>query len=170
MKSRKLIYLLFFLFILATTVRSIHIIRYSVSDYPSDAVAYQKIAKELATQGRYWHMGAPTAKWPPIWPFIVAGKFLLFGPGTDGLHAVQLGLSVITIGATFGIAHIIGDWRLGVISAIFLIFDPLHVGFTAMLLSGIPFVAFFTLSLLFYFRIMKSGKLIDLVFLGVLQP
>jgi 4-amino-4-deoxy-L-arabinose transferase-like glycosyltransferase len=132
-----------------------------------DSADYQALAQNILA-GKPYLVTGMLAKRMPGYPIFMAGIYFVFGMRQWAVLLVQ----AVCGGLTAGIAGFLGrriSPLTGLAAGLFTVLDPLSIGFSASLLSEIPFTLTLLLSLLLTVRIMeKPEDLLQWVLLGAL--
>ncbi len=109
----------------------------------SDSIAYEMYAKTLATHGEYGlEPGKPSAFWPPGASAIYALGFKLVGEGYWPAVAINVFFGVAIVVLTGVLAARLLGKRAGAIAATLMALWPVHIQFSTVLASELPFTAF----------------------------
>lgn len=134
-----------------------------------DAAAYDGIARNLlAGYGFASTPGKPTAFWPPLYPFFLAGLYRLLGYQLLWARLAQAFLGAIAVGATAEAARIILGWRVALLTALGMTLYPHLVYFGAWLIAEALYMALLGLALWVAAFLQRQERLIGFAMLGIL--
>ena len=108
----------------------------------SDSLAYDSFAQSLLTgRGFAWSGGEPTAYWPPGTSFLYAGLYWLFGVTYVPIVVVNIAMGAAIIWQTARLAYDTFGVRAAAVAALAMALWPVHVEFTTILASELPYTA-----------------------------
>ncbi|MCK5595714.1 glycosyltransferase family 39 protein, partial [bacterium] len=125
-----------------------------------DAAQYILIAKNIAS-GSGFNMLPDSnllASRAPLFPFILAGIFKLFGTSYWPARIFQVCISSLIPVITYLIGKEIASKRVATMSVSISVFYPFYVFYSAYVLTEILFVFLSCLSLLYLIRFIKTGS------------
>jgi len=109
---------------------------------------YDGVARRLVAGWGYvgfdW---APTAHWPPGYPFLLAAVYWLFGPSLLAAKLANAVLAIVTVVLTYRIGCELGRPRVGLVAAALLALFPGDVLYSPTILSEVLFATLFCASL-----------------------
>ena len=155
-----------YIFLFSVVVRFIYLcffkqnIIYIEHSIFGDAAQYILIAKNIAA-GNGFNMLPDSnllANRAPLFPFILAWIFKLFGTGYWPARIFQVCISSLVPVITYLIGKEITTKRVAIVSAYISIFYPLYIFYSAYLLTETLFVFLSGLSLLYLIKFVKTGS------------
>ncbi len=135
-----------------------------------DTRDYVSLAMRLLGDGSYivqTKTGWVTANRMPGYPLFLAGLFAIFGESLRAVAITQGILSAGIIGLTYAIARRAGP-IVGLLAALLIAVDPLTLGFSAAILSEMPFTLFLLAALWACIRLGAHGRIAWWIALGCL--
>ena len=109
---------------------------------------YDGVARRLvAGLGYVGFDMAPTAHWPPGYPFLLAAVYWLFGPSLLAAKLANAVLATVTVVLTYRIGCELGRPRVGLVAAALLALFPGDILFSPPIMSEALFAALFCASL-----------------------
>ncbi len=131
----------------------------------SDCLVYDQTARMIADYGTFgFEPDKPTTFWPPGASALYAVLFKLFGHSFLPVVALNIALGVAVVYITYALAaHALGH-RPGLIAGLFVALWPMHVQFTTVLASELPFTALLLAGMLVWLKNEKEP--IVRIFLG----
>lgn len=164
---------LILLFILALIFRlwmTASIIGFNQSELTADDAKFEGIGWTLAQTGHYaLNPGEPpTARASPALPLLLAGIYELVGHQRAIAQIVLLIISAATVLPAFLLGKEVGGKGIGILAALWVIFDPFAWIFAGIFYSETLFMFVFSLAALILFRVVKHPWPSRLGLLGVL--
>ena len=134
-----------------------------------DANHYHHLALGLVERGEFASEGKPISLRPPLYPAFVAAVYYLFGPGNFlAVRAVQLVLSLLTVGVVYLLATEAFSQRVGLWAAGLYCFYPSLLVYNNLLLTEVLFTFLFLLGCLAMVRFLRRDTPGYLAAAGVL--
>lgn len=87
---------------------------------------------------------------PPFHPHALALVYILFGYSIEITHIYAITWALIALLFTFKIGHLLGGFKTGIISTVFLAFSPVFFAQSGLVSRDIPLVALVVLTVYFY--------------------
>ncbi|HET7909827.1 MAG TPA: glycosyltransferase family 39 protein [Nitrospira sp.] len=103
----------------------------------------------------------------PAYPLLLAGLYSLVGIRPDAVVAIQIALSAVTMLAASRIASLLFGARAGLLTAIFLVLDPVSLYYSQVMLTETLFAAALTLSVLGMLYVSGHPSLISVSWAGI---
>lgn len=127
----------------------------------SDARAYDILARNVAMGHGYTFdpAGPPTAHWPPGTAFIYGAVYRVFGLSYTPIVVLNVALGATVIGLTIALVVRVLDRRAGIVAGWLVALWPMHVEFTTLLASELPFTALSLGAMLAWLRLDRSPVL-----------
>ncbi|MBN1956496.1 MAG: glycosyltransferase family 39 protein [Anaerolineae bacterium] len=134
-----------------------------------DAGSYDQIARSLlAGNGFSLHEG-PTAFWPPLYPYFLAGLYALFGYHLWIARLVQALLGAIAVGAVYETARLLFGRRVALLAGIGMLLYPHVIYFGAWLIAEALYMALFTVAVWLAIRLQQRPGWLGFGSLGLLM-
>jgi 4-amino-4-deoxy-L-arabinose transferase-like glycosyltransferase len=120
----------------------------------SDSILYHTAARMLVTEGVYgWTPGQPTAYWPPGTSFIYAALYWLFGVSYLPVVVLNIALGVGIVALTIALTGGVLGRRPAMVAGWLTALWPIHVEFTTVLASELPFTFFLLAAVVWWLRL-----------------
>ena len=124
----------------------------------SDSLAYHDFAVTLAQTGAFSELGAPTASWPPGYPWLLSRVYLLFGIHPLAGAVVNLLFSLGICAIAYLIARRIWNESVGRITGVILAIFPSQIFFLNLLVSEYLFSLLFWSAVYLVIRVEQTPK------------
>jgi len=163
---------LLLLFLLGTVMRIIWVLLFPaqpISANVADGIYYLETAKSLATVGRYEFHGKPTAYFPPGYPLYLALVFKLTRSSTfEVAQWANLFLSVLVPLLALWIGRSLGSPRIGHYSAVVLLFSPIQLVWTGIVMSELFFTVLICGAIAVFISWLQRAKGAKLIAAGIM--
>ena len=118
--------------------------------YVGDAKDYDRLAVGLVETGRYLtEAGAPSCLRPPLYPWLVAAGYQLFGvQNHDAIRLAQAALSLVNVVIVYRLGLLLFSGQAAVVAAALFCFYPSMLGFNNLILSETLFTLLASLAVL----------------------
>jgi len=122
----------------------------------TDSQEYHQLALNLVQYRSFSRSSGPPLEpetiRTPAYPVLLSGLYQIVGIRPHGVVVIQIALSLVTMLAGYRIATLLFGARAGLLTAIFLVLDPVSLYYSQVLLTETLFGAALTLSLLWMVR------------------
>src|SRR4029079_6699057 len=122
----------------------------------TDSQEYHQLALNLVQYRSFSRSSGPPLEpetiRTPAYPVLLSGLYQIVGIRPHGVVVIQIALSLVTMLAGYRIASLLFGARAGLLTAIFLVLDPVSLYYSQVLLTETLFGAALTLSLLWMVR------------------
>jgi 4-amino-4-deoxy-L-arabinose transferase-like glycosyltransferase len=147
-QSAILLLLVFFAVVYATTLNSYGMFTWDEAEYAS-------LARSVVRGEGFTISGEPNPLRPPMFPLAAAVSLLLCGGGQNTVDTIvklpSLAFSLLTLFVVYWCATTVYEQMTGLVAATFLGVSPLFWLSTPFFLTDIPFIAFFTAAVVFFY-------------------
>jgi len=134
-----------------------------------DGIGYDRFAVQIAKGEGYHTEFGPTASKPPLYPFFMAGVYLLFGSGNwAALRLLQALLDSFSCVLLYFLAKSLRGRSVGLLSAIAAIFYPLSIYMSAQIYPETLFLFLLNGMLLISVKMVRCNQNLPSVTCGVL--
>ncbi len=118
--------------------------------YVGDAKDYDRLAVGLVETGKYLTAaGEPSSLRPPLYPWLVAAGYRLFGlQNHDAIRLIQAVLSLVNVVIVFRLGLLLFSRQVAVVAAALFCFYPSMLGFNNLILSETLFTLLASLAIL----------------------
>lgn len=164
-------YLLLLIFVIASLVRISYSFSGKVIPY-NDARHYDKIALNLSLARGYRETEGPILKdgsvsWAPLYPFLLAGIYKVFGHSYPAVWIFQALLSAGACILIYLIGRMVFNQRIAYLSAIISVFCFNFVLYSSMLLTETLYIFLLLLTFFYLFRAFSSSSLRKYILAGL---
>ncbi len=164
--SRKIIYLLLILAIAAGL--RLHAAVTTHEAPRDDALEYDILAQNLSSgRGYVGALGAPTSFRPPLYPFLLAALYSVFGHSYPAVRLFQACLDTLTVFLLYLIGRRIHSEKAGLLAGLFAAVYPSYVILTKFLFTETLFTFLLTLSVFLFLKVRGLKSKTAPIFLGL---
>lgn len=134
-----------------------------------DAASYDRIARTLLAGGAYGEqIGQPSAFWPPLYPYVLAAIYAIFGYDLMVARVIQAIIGAVLPLTVFLAGHHLGETKLARWASLGAVVYPYLVYFGAWLVAESLFFALSGMSLWMGAKLQQRPSYRRAVFLGLL--